>query len=133
VKFQRGNAGKPRGARNKAKAEVKALLRKLERAGDFDAGMVFTRLQRIALGDDPKAAVAASKVLLEYRFGRPVSALELEVQHELGPSVVELLEEIGRSAEHRRAIEDRERRQLAAVTVKAEGAPETRVYDPHQP
>ena len=66
------------------------------------------------------AAVAASRVLLEYRFGRPVSALEVEMQHDLGPSVVELLEQIAVSDRHRQALQEREARQLreAAITIE---------------
>jgi hypothetical protein len=114
-------AGRRPGSRNKIKREVRVLLQRLERDGEFDPARIFRRLQTLALGDDLGAAIAASRVLLSYRYGLPVSALELDVQHDLGPSVVELLEEIGRSETHRARLEERERRMLAAaITVEGE-------------
>ncbi len=87
---------------------------RLEKDGDLDAAKWFRRLQMIALGKDLGAAVAAVKVLCEYRFGRPISEVELNVEHDLGPSVTEMLEEIARSERHRQAIEERDRRRLTA-------------------
>ena len=113
--FAAGNPGRKPGSKGRIRREVRELMRRLERSDTLRPQVWFERLQAIALGDDVPAAVSASRVLLEYRFGRPVSALEVEMQHELGPSIVEMLERIGKSDSHRQRLEERERKRLAPV------------------
>ena len=79
-------------------------------------------LQAIALDETakPSESILALRTLLEFRFGRPAVSVDLDVQHDVGPSVIELLEQIGRSESHRQRLEQRERRMLAAVEIEQE-------------
>lgn len=122
--FRTGHGGGRRlGSRNRVKREVRALMLKLERTDALHPDRWFLRLEEIALGEDLRAAVAAVKVLAEFRFGKPMQEAELSVSHDLGPSVVELLESIGRSPEHRARLEEREARLLAATVESEEEKP----------
>ena len=94
-------------------------MRRLERAKTLHPEVWFERLEAIALADDASASVAAIKVLAEFRFGKPISGIELDVEHSGEVSIVAMLEAIGRSDGHRQRIEEREARRLA-VTVEAE-------------
>lgn len=115
-----GGGRKP-GSRNKIKAEARSLVLKLERAGSLAPAAWFVKLQDIALGpmSKPGEAVLAMRTLLAYRFGLPQASLDVE--HSVEPvSVIALLEEIAKSERHRQAIEEREARLLAAITVEKE-------------
>ena len=112
--------GRPPGARNLIRREVRTMLQKLEREKTFDPRKVFLRLQAIAMGSDIPAAVSAAKVLLEYRFGKPLNSIDVDVQHDVGPTVMQLLEGIAQSDAHRRTLEERERKSLRAASITVE-------------
>lgn len=120
TKETRPGGGRKVGQRNRVKTECRRLVQRLERAGALAPASWFARLQRIALDETakPSDSVLAVRTLLAYRFGLPSGTLDVEVEHGVAPSVVEILERIADSSEHRRALAERERRQLAAVTVE---------------
>jgi hypothetical protein len=123
AKFTTGNIGRPRGARNRVRREVRQLLAKLEREGEVDFRKIFSRLYTIATTGEPGPAERCARTLLNYRFGLPSAEVDVTVEHGVGPSVVELLESIAKSDRHRQAIEERERRLLAAGAITVEVDP----------
>ncbi len=120
-----------RGSLNRRTAEVAAVLNRLEKSSRINPEKWILALDSIALDteQDPLARIAAIRVLAAYRWGFPRAALDLKTTHELGEHYLELLLRIQGSDEHRRHLEDleRRRRRMAAVTVPAlpeETAPE---------
>jgi hypothetical protein len=75
------------------------------------------------LSSDPDR-VAASRLLLSYIFGAPTALVEVRETHDLGESVVAILERIATSDEHRQHLEAIEKRRRSnAVTVEVEDEP----------
>lgn len=79
---KRSGAGRPKGAVNKATADVKDL------AGEYSDAAMRTLAEIMADGRAPAAArVAASNAILDRRYGKPKQAVELEGEVDLNATV----------------------------------------------
>jgi hypothetical protein len=116
--------GRPLGSKNKSTREFRAVVAALDRSGEIDLRGLVLALYHDATSPDDKVRLPARRELLSRVYGLPRQ--ELAVEHGVGVSVVALLEQIGRSESHRRRLEEREARQLAAaaITVEPEEKPQ---------
>lgn len=71
TKFKPGEGGRPKGARNKANQDVKALIDKAVSPEDWK--LIFAKFAEKAKAGDEKAG----KLLMEYKFGKPSEAVQV--------------------------------------------------------
>lgn len=81
---KRPGAGRPRGAQNKATAEVKVLAAQYTEAA-------IRRLADWMQSDEPKASVAAATALLDRAHGKPAQAVDANLTHNLSDDLRDLL------------------------------------------
>jgi hypothetical protein len=119
----KNRGGRPPGAKNKVRPEVRVLLARLEKEDKLHFARIFQRLEEKALSNDADA-IPAARLLLSYAFGSPRQMIDISQTLEAGESWTSLLLRVTQGDSYRREIErlDEWRRQRALAITTTEDA-----------